>query len=191
MTDPNPPKAKFDMLLGHSRRAYERFKVPPLKPFTLQEWQEIEQVAGGHLPDNYKKFCMNCGQMEFEQLGWSHVDVAFDMGASVVHRWGVLMHVGPASFVFDAIKTFAGDSLYFDDVGPRIPPGMLPIGRIMMKTTGLLLMKTSEPRFGSIWAWERVEETWGTGDNRFLGFLCETFPQLFEIIEHYDPKRHD
>jgi hypothetical protein len=191
MSQPNPLKTSFEALLESSRRNHERGNVPPNQPFTPKEFQEIEKWAGGRLPDSYKQFCLSYGDIGFQALGWSQVDVAFDMGSSTVHRWGSLFHVGPARFVFDAIKTYAGDSLYYEDVGPRIPPGMLPIGRIMMKTTGLLLMKTSEPRFGSIWAWERVEETWGTGDNRFLGFLCETFPQLFEIIEHYDPKRHD
>ena len=77
-------------------------------------------------------------------------------------------------------------ALSYDDNENRIPPDMLPIGSVLMKRTGLLLLNLGADNYGSIWAWDRVDETWGTGQNKFIGFVARDFDTMLAPIEMSD-----
>jgi hypothetical protein len=143
----------------------------PTQPASSDEIDHLEQVCGQALPAVYRDFLLRYGYSQFDLIGACVVDARYDMNPDIVTKPVSLSFISSPENAEMNLRVFGTPMELYDDIGPRIPTGMLPIGQAMAETSGLILMQLDEKNYGSLWYWERVDETWGTGSNTLLGAL--------------------
>lgn len=148
--------------------AYWRSQEP--SPVTVDEIRALETAGAAELHPLYREYLETFGYRQFDIIEWSEVGATRSDDATVQANV-TLNFLSPPKSVLKNFHDFGQPMELYDSVGPRIPRGMLPVGEAMMTMPGLILMKMGAADNGSLWYWDRVDETWGTGDNTVLWFL--------------------
>jgi hypothetical protein len=162
------------------------FEKRPDPRFSEAEISEIEAEIKEKLPESFKEFLLEHGEMMFELGEFAKVKVYFDVNQTELVQEAALSYLGSKDLILRDWKAYALEHEYIEDIGPRIPPQMLPIGRALMRRDAILLLNLSEKNNGSIWIWDGPDETWGTGENRFIGYVASSIDAMFPLIEHGD-----
>jgi hypothetical protein len=160
----------------------EFWNTEPTQPASAQEVDHLEQVCGQPLPPAYRDFLLRYGYSQFDIIGASAVDARYDMNPDIVTKTVSLSFLSSPAHVEENLRVFGSPMELYDDIGPRIPPQTLPIGEGMAETSGLILMQLGEKNRGSIWYWEHVDETWGTGTNTLLGALGRDLEDMLSKV---------
>jgi hypothetical protein len=146
-------------------------------PATLEEVAAMNALAQGRFSADFLAFLKDYGFVLWEY--------------TVPNTFDFLREENGQRIVSEAAITYVHDpnsldrvmgSIWLDDAAngyPMLPNNMVPIGG----TAGqdMILMEMT-PDNGRIWYWEFSNDAWGTGSNRRLNFVANTFTDFINNL---------
>lgn len=169
-------------ILEFSRARFIELNKPPVQLFSSTDLISLEELYDRKIPDQYIDLVTNFGALAFDIIGWASIKIITKQGGLENSRFGSI----------EDISSRKGISLFLDIYGynesrnlkslSRFPPDFLPIGCILQRTSGILLINLGNNANGSVWAWEVSHDTWGLGNNTSLGFIAPDIQTMFDSI---------
>ncbi|WEZ85429.1 SMI1/KNR4 family protein (plasmid) [Rhizobium sp. 32-5/1] len=155
------------------------WKTQGLVPLSETQITEIEDFIGKKVPESYKQFMTTYGPCGFDIGGRCSIHAAYDVNLESVEKTVLVEYIYDTYYLKENQEIFSKEMAHYNEVGSRIPPDMLIIGSAAADTAGQILLNVSSKNNGSVWYWERVDETWGAGENTLLGLLGK---DIFDVI---------
>ncbi len=143
-----------------------------------------ESALGFALPDDYKAFIRQYGFVSFGRDDEDRCSFSMILGRPWAflreeHSVGYLPSLDKLVQIHRSMTTT--DDLD-DETRPSIPPGFLPVARDARY--GCVLIDVAEHP-GRVWFWPESDWRWGTEDNRFLGYVADSFEAFINGLQPY------
>lgn len=139
--------------------------------------ERIEALAGAPLSPDYTSFLRSHGFVLWDIDTPNSFDYSLKAGGGTVLREGSITHLETIQSL-TRIMSYARDNDPSRGL-PRWPANYFPVAG----TAGYdaILMELS-PQNGRIWFWPEREGSWGTGDNKALGRVADSFTAFIEDL---------